>query len=31
VNNYILPFSGFAPFGFSGRFIYGRLTYRYGR
>ncbi len=31
VNNYILPFSGFSPFGFSGRFIYGRLTYRYGR
>jgi iron complex outermembrane receptor protein len=31
VNNYILPFSGFSPFGFSGRFVYGRLTYRYGR
>jgi iron complex outermembrane receptor protein len=31
VNNYILPFSGFSPFGFSGRFIYGRATYRFGR
>lgn len=30
VNNYILPFSGFSPFGFSGRFIYGRASYRFG-
>jgi iron complex outermembrane receptor protein len=29
VNNYVLPFSGFSPFGFSGRFIYGRATYRF--
>jgi iron complex outermembrane receptor protein len=26
VNNYILPFSGFSPFGFGGRFVYGRVT-----
>jgi iron complex outermembrane receptor protein len=25
VNNYILPFSGFSPFGFAGRFLYGRV------
>jgi iron complex outermembrane receptor protein len=31
VNNYILPYSGFSPFGFSGRFLYGRATYRFGR
>jgi iron complex outermembrane recepter protein len=31
VNNYILPYSGFSPFGFSGRFIYGRASYRFGR
>jgi iron complex outermembrane receptor protein len=31
VNNYILPFSGFSPFGFSGRFVYGRATFRFGR
>jgi iron complex outermembrane recepter protein len=30
-NNYILPFSGFSPFGFSGRFVYGRAVYRFGR
>jgi iron complex outermembrane recepter protein len=29
VNNYVLPFSGFSPFGFSGRFVYGRATYRF--
>ncbi|MFN3591258.1 MAG: TonB-dependent receptor domain-containing protein, partial [Thermaurantiacus sp.] len=29
VNNYFLPFSSFSPFGFNGRFLYGRLTYRY--
>jgi iron complex outermembrane receptor protein len=26
VNNYILPFSGFSPFGFGGRYVYGRVT-----
>ena len=31
VNNYILPYSGFSPFGFSGRFVYGRASYRFGR
>jgi iron complex outermembrane receptor protein len=31
VNNYILPYSGFSPFGFSGRFLYGRASYRFGR
>ena len=29
LNNYVLPFSGFSPFGFSGRFIYGRAMYRF--
>jgi iron complex outermembrane receptor protein len=29
VNNYFLPFSSFSPFGFNGRFLYGRLVYRY--
>ena len=23
----IFPFSGFSPFGFSGRYVYGRLRY----
>ena len=27
VNNYFLPFSSFSPFGFNGRFVYGRLSY----
>lgn len=27
VNNYFLPFSSFSPFGFNGRFLYGRLSY----
>jgi iron complex outermembrane receptor protein len=26
VNNYILPFSGFSPFGFGGRNLYGRVS-----
>jgi iron complex outermembrane receptor protein len=26
VNNYILPFSGFSPFGFAGRYLYGRVS-----
>jgi len=29
LNNYVLPFSGFTPFGFSGRFIYGRASYQF--
>lgn len=29
VNNYFLPFSGFSPSGFSGRYLYGRVSYRY--
>ncbi|MGY6550312.1 MAG: TonB-dependent receptor plug domain-containing protein [Erythrobacter sp.] len=27
VNNYFLPYSSFSPFGFNGRFFYGRLSY----
>jgi iron complex outermembrane receptor protein len=26
VNNYFLPFSSFSPFGFNGRFLYGRVS-----
>jgi iron complex outermembrane receptor protein len=29
VNNYFLPFSAFSPFGFNGRFFYGRLSYSF--
>jgi len=29
VNNYFLPFSSFSPFGFNGRFVYGRVSYRF--
>jgi iron complex outermembrane receptor protein len=29
VNNYFLPFSSFSPFGFNGRFFYGRLSYSF--
>ena len=25
-NNYFLPFSSFSPFGFNGRYLYGRAT-----
>lgn len=28
-NNYYLPFSSFSPFGFNGRFVYGRISYRF--
>ncbi|MFN8994089.1 MAG: hypothetical protein ACK5X3_10585, partial [Pseudomonadota bacterium] len=28
-NNYFLPFSAFSPFGFNGRFLYGRVAYRF--
>ncbi len=27
VNNYFLPFSSFSPFGFNGRFLYGRISF----
>ncbi len=27
VNNYFLPFSSFSPFGFNGRFLYGRVSF----
>ena len=27
VNNYFLPFSSFSPFGFNGRFLYGRVAF----
>ncbi len=29
VNNYFLPFSSFSPFGFNGRFLYGRLSFSF--
>lgn len=29
VNNYFLPYSSFSPFGFNGRFLYGRIAYRF--
>jgi iron complex outermembrane receptor protein len=29
VNNYFLPYSSFSPFGFNGRFLYGRISYRF--
>jgi iron complex outermembrane receptor protein len=29
VNNYFLPYSSFSPFGFNGRFVYGRVSYRF--
>lgn len=29
VNNYFLPFSSFSPFGFNGRFLYGRISYAF--
>jgi iron complex outermembrane receptor protein len=28
-NNYFIPFSVLSPFGFSGRFLYGRMSYRF--
>lgn len=28
-NNYFLPFSSFSPFGFNGRFLYGRVSYQF--
>ncbi len=28
-NNYFLPFSSFSPFGFNGRFVYGRVGFRF--
>lgn len=29
VNNYFLPFSAFSPFGFNGRFLYGRVSFAF--
>ncbi|WP_301750523.1 TonB-dependent siderophore receptor [uncultured Erythrobacter sp.] len=29
VNNYFLPFSSFSPFGFNGRFLYGRVSFAF--
>lgn len=29
VNNYFLPFSSFSPFGFNGRFLYGRVSFTF--
>jgi iron complex outermembrane receptor protein len=29
VTNYFIPFSVLSPFGFSGRYLYGRLSYRF--
>ncbi|WP_199555359.1 TonB-dependent receptor plug domain-containing protein [Sandaracinobacteroides hominis] len=28
-NNYFFPFSPYSPFGFNGRFVYGRVSYRF--
>jgi iron complex outermembrane receptor protein len=28
-NNYFLPWSSFSPFGFNGRFVYGRASFRF--
>ena len=27
--NYVAPFSAFSPFGFNGRFVYGRASMRF--
>ncbi|HST36199.1 MAG TPA: TonB-dependent receptor [Allosphingosinicella sp.] len=27
INQYYLPYSGFSPFGFNGRFLYGRVSF----
>jgi iron complex outermembrane recepter protein len=29
VNNYFVPYSVLSPFGFSGRYLYGRMSYRF--
>ena len=29
VNNYFVPFSVLSPFGFSGRYLYGRMSYKF--
>jgi len=26
VTNYVTPFSAFSPFGFNGRYVYGRVA-----
>ena len=27
--NYVAPYSNFSPFGFNGRFVYGRVSYSF--
>ena len=29
INQYYLPYSGFSPFGFNGRFLYARASFRF--
>ena len=29
INQYYLPYTGFSPFGFNGRFIYGRVGFKF--
>ena len=29
LNNFFLPYSSFSPFGFNGRFVYGRLSFEF--
>ena len=29
VNNFFLPYSSFSPFGFNGRFVYGRVSFEF--
>ena len=29
INQYYLPYSGFSPFGFNGRFLYGRVNFTF--
>ncbi len=29
INQYYLPYSGFSPFGFNGRFLYGRVSFEF--
>ena len=31
INQYYLPYSGFSPFGFNGRFLYGRVSIEFCR
>jgi iron complex outermembrane receptor protein len=29
VNFYFLPYTGFSPFGFNGRYVYGRMSVQF--